>query len=87
MPGNLGIFPKLLRESDGSLFFMYTKFLKCLAIWEISQILKVYHSQIPIGIWKNFPNTWESGEFSKFHRESYGSLFFKYRKFLKCVAI
>ena len=33
-----GEFPKFLKESEGGLFFNYRKFLKCLAIREISQI-------------------------------------------------
>ena len=37
MPGNLGNSPNTW-NSEGSLFFNYSKFLKCLAIWEIFQI-------------------------------------------------
>ena len=33
-----GEFPKFLKESEGGLFFNYRKFLKCLAIREISQM-------------------------------------------------
>ena len=40
MPGNLGNsqVPQILREFEGSFFFKYKKFLKCLAIWKIFQI-------------------------------------------------
>ena len=69
---------KFLGESQVGLFFNYRNSS------EISQIpshfwnLKIYHPQIPIGIWEIWgipqipgnlaisPNTWESGEFPKF---------------------
>ena len=47
--------------------------------WESCEI-----SQIPRNL-GNSPNSWESGEFPKYLRESEGSLFFKYRTFLKCI--
>ena len=49
-------------------------------IFELQKI-----SQMPIYLGNSF-NAWEFGEFSQFLRESEGSLFFDYWKFIKCLA-
>ena len=66
-----GEFPKFLKESEGGLFFNYRKFLKCLAIREISQIPRhlgnfpVIQSFLEIG---NFLKKVESVKFPKYLR-------------------
>ena len=69
MPSYLGYF------SNSQRFWEFPKYS---VIWEISNILNIYHPQFPIEIWGisripqiprnlvNFPNTWESGEFPKY---------------------
>ena len=44
-----------------------------------SKILKMYHHQIPTGIWKfrEFPKCWESGKFPKYLRIWEIPIFFK----------
>ena len=65
MPGCLGNFPNTQ---------VLGKFIIYPVISEISKILKIYHPQIPIGIWEisqmpgylgNFPIGWVSGIFTK----------------------
>ena len=74
------------------------KFPKCLGIWEIQYSLgnspnALESSKFPkcLGIWEiplilgnlgNFPNAWESEKFTKFPRESKGSLFLSIENFL-----
>ena len=67
-------FPKFSRKSEGSLFFNYSKFLKCLA----DVIYEIYQKPINLEEFPKYPVIWEISKFLKF---------VKFWEFPKCLGI
>ena len=83
-----GKFSKFLGESKGGLFLNFGKFLKCFAIWKISQIPRHLVSHLG-NFWNlklihpEFPKYLESGKFLGKSQV----FFFQLMEFLKCLSI